>query len=355
MQFGHMIYEINPRGREFDYDHIQEALYQARLAEELGYDAVWFGEHHFTGESAYGDPIVFATAVAMQTKRVKLGFAVLEMAMNHPVRVAVQTALLDNLSEGRVLVGTARGSRINAYEYTGFGTTVQKGIDSIDEAEDLLIKTWTNTDGLHYNGEHFQVALPSGRPQTYQKPHPPLFRGAVSRGSVAAMGRQGRLVLFGAASANEAREHVELYRSSMLEAGFDKDSVQRNLDQCWIWRNCYVAESDSAAQEEWIGGLGRWLDGMSKLRAEWNPPSTEMKVQGADARPLPASEYGEHPDPAAPEDLIGSPRRVTEQIELLREVGLSNIFLSHLGGVVSSEGGHRSMRLLAESVFPNFR
>jgi alkanesulfonate monooxygenase SsuD/methylene tetrahydromethanopterin reductase-like flavin-dependent oxidoreductase (luciferase family) len=354
MQFGHMIYEINPEGRDQDYEHIQEALYQARLAEELGYDAVWFAQHHFTGESAYGDPIVFATAVAMQTERVKLGFAVLEMATYHPVRVAVQTALLDNLSKGRLLVGTARGTRINAYEYTGFGTSVQKGIDSIDEAEDLLVKTWTNTEGLHYEGEHFQVTLPEGRPQTYQKPHPPLFRGAVSPQSVAEMGRRGRLVLFRSESAVEAREHVELYRKSMLEAGFDEAAVQQNLDQCWMWRDCYVAESDAQAQEEFTGGLERWLEGMGELRAQWNPQTPNMKTETGEG-PLPVSAYGEHPDPAAPENFIGSPRRVTEQMEMLREAGVSNVFLSHLGGVVGSEGGRRSMRLLAEEVFPTFR
>ena len=72
MNFGHFIYQINPEGPECDARSIEEALYEARLAEELGYEAVWFAEHHFTGETSYADPIVFTTAVAMQTERVRL-------------------------------------------------------------------------------------------------------------------------------------------------------------------------------------------------------------------------------------------------------------------------------------------
>ena len=63
-------------------------------------DAVWLTEHHFDGAVAYADPVVFAAAVAMRTHRVRIGFAVVEMALHHPVRLAVQTALVDHLSRG---------------------------------------------------------------------------------------------------------------------------------------------------------------------------------------------------------------------------------------------------------------
>ena len=66
-------------------------------------------------------------AVAVSTQRVRIGFAVVEMALHHPVRLAVQTALLDNLSHGRLTVGTGRGSALNQYEYFGFGTSMEEG------------------------------------------------------------------------------------------------------------------------------------------------------------------------------------------------------------------------------------
>jgi alkanesulfonate monooxygenase SsuD/methylene tetrahydromethanopterin reductase-like flavin-dependent oxidoreductase (luciferase family) len=98
---------------------------------------------------AYADPVVFAAAVAMRTHRVRIGFAVVELALHHPVRLAVQTALVDNLSRGRLIVGTGRGSAYNAYEYFGFGTTLAEGHEMLPEAEALLIKAWTTDDVRH--------------------------------------------------------------------------------------------------------------------------------------------------------------------------------------------------------------
>ena len=88
-------------------------------------DAVWLTEHHFDGAVAYADPVVFAAAVAARTNRIRIGFAVVEMALHHPVRLAAQTALLDNLSRGRLIMGTGRGSAFNEYEYIGFGQSME--------------------------------------------------------------------------------------------------------------------------------------------------------------------------------------------------------------------------------------
>ena len=67
MRFGHWLYWTNLDPSR-DAQMVHDALAEARLAEELGYDAVWFAEHHFLGEVGYGDPVVFATAVAMQNE-----------------------------------------------------------------------------------------------------------------------------------------------------------------------------------------------------------------------------------------------------------------------------------------------
>ena len=90
--------------------------------------SVWLTEHHFDGAAAHADPLVLGAAVAARTERVRIGFAVVELAFHHPVRLAVQTALLDNLSHGRLIVGTGRGSAYNHYEYLGFGLTMEDGI-----------------------------------------------------------------------------------------------------------------------------------------------------------------------------------------------------------------------------------
>ena len=128
-------------------------------------DAVWLTEHHFDGAVAYADPVVFGAAVAMRTRRVKIGFAVVEMALHHPVRLAAQTALLDNLSHGRLIMGTGRGSAYNEYEYFGFGLTLEEGREMLPEAEELLVKAWTGEDvdhqGRFWNSRFPHPASPS--------------------------------------------------------------------------------------------------------------------------------------------------------------------------------------------------
>ena len=130
MRFGSFVFSISG-DPNLDHQVIENTLGEIELAEDVGLDTVWLTEHHFDGAVAYADPVVFAAAVAMRTQRIRIGFAVVEMALHHPVRLAVQTSLLDNLSRGRLTVGTGRGSAFNEYEYIGFGITLEQGKDLI--------------------------------------------------------------------------------------------------------------------------------------------------------------------------------------------------------------------------------
>jgi len=192
MRFGHFFYPMKFDDSR-DGQEIQACLDEAQLVEELGMDAIWFAEHYFTGEVVYGDPLVFASAVAVKTKKIMLGFGILELPLHNPVRVAIQTALLDNLCQGRLVVGTGRGSNYNAYEYVGFGTSTGLGAAQLDEAEELLIKAWTE-DNVKFEGEFFNVSFPSVRPRPYQKPHPPLARACTGDASLMEMAKIGRPV-----------------------------------------------------------------------------------------------------------------------------------------------------------------
>src|SRR2546426_5587172 len=78
-----------------------QILEQVQLEEELGFDAVWFGEHHSSGYS-FGSPPVMAMAAAARTKRIRLGTGVSLIPLNHPVRLAEEYAMLDVLSGGRL-------------------------------------------------------------------------------------------------------------------------------------------------------------------------------------------------------------------------------------------------------------
>ena len=100
---------------------IDETLREARLTDELGFDVIWLAEHHFDGICAYVDPVSFAAALAVCTQRAKIGFAVAQMSLHHPIRMAEQLALIDHISKGRLIVGLGRGTAYNIYDYQGYG------------------------------------------------------------------------------------------------------------------------------------------------------------------------------------------------------------------------------------------
>src|SRR5436189_539208 len=91
-----------------------QILEQVQLEEELGFDAVWFGEHHYSGYS-FGSPPVIAMAAAARTKHIRLGTGVSLIPLNHPIRLAEEYAMLDVLSGGRLEYGIGRGFLKIAY------------------------------------------------------------------------------------------------------------------------------------------------------------------------------------------------------------------------------------------------
>ena len=198
------------------------------------------------------------------------------------------------------------------------------------------------------------MVLPEVRPHPVQQPHPPVLRAAVGPPSVRQMAAQRRPVLMRSFSTESARETVQLYRDGLRAAGCGEAEVRALLEQCWIWRDCFVADSDSGARAEFLPRLTAWLEYVNGIRARWNPPDPDQEVR-TPHMPLPAEAYGAHPDPAAPELFVGSPERVAEQIASLRELGIGRVMLTHYGALLEREQRERSMRLLAEQVFPQFQ
>jgi len=349
MRFGHFFYPMKFDDTRDELE-IQACLDEAPLVEELGMDAIWFAEHYFTGECVYGDPLVFASAVAVKTKKIMLGFGILELPLHNPVRVAIQTALLDNLSQGRLVVGTGRGSNYNAFEYVGFGTTTDLGAAQLDEAEDLLVKAWTE-DNVKFDGKFFQVSFPGIRPRSYQKPHPPLARACTGDVSLVEMAKIGRPVLIRGNSCNATGEKIKLYRDTMSGAGFSEEEVEKSLDQLWVWREMHIAETNDEAMGEFLPAHYDAYSWLEEVRAEWNPPEMEISIQRA---PMGRSDYAESPNPELPENLVGGHKRVAEQVAMLRNVGVRNLMLTNRG-LMSPSRTAKSLQLLSEKIMPSFR
>ena len=181
MQFGWLALSLSPSPDE-DAQRIDNLIDQACSAERLGFSDVWLTEHYFTGESVYSDSLMFAAALAMKTQRIRIGFAVVQMPFHHPVRLAVQLALLDNLSKGRIDVGVGKGTVYNEYEFVGHGLRSTDSRERMEEAVDIIERAWREAP-LSYDGRFHKVHIPAIRPRPVQQPGPPLWRSVISPGT----------------------------------------------------------------------------------------------------------------------------------------------------------------------------
>src|SRR5215472_4044485 len=190
MKFGNFLFP-DSRDPARDGAVIDETLREAVLSDELGFDAIWLAEHHFDGICAYVDPISFAGALAVAVRRAALGFAVIQTSLHHPVRLAEQLALLDNLLKGRLIVGLGRGTAYNIYDYLGFGLDYRDAQARLDEAEAIMVQAWQGETFSH-RGRFWQLEVPMLRPRPYTRPHPLVIRGASTDASLVEMARHGK-------------------------------------------------------------------------------------------------------------------------------------------------------------------
>jgi len=344
MRFGSFVFPVSHQP-DNDSAVIDSTLDEILLAEQIGMHSVWLTEHHFDGAAAHADPLVLGAAVAARTERLKIGFAVVELAFHHPVRLAVQTALLDNLSHGRLIVGTGRGSAYNHYEYIGFGITMEDGLARLDEAEDLMVAAWTGED-LKHRGEHWNVEFPQLRPRPYQQPHPPLVRACISEESTLGMAEIGRPVMIGIQTLPALQSRLEQYQATMLDSGFTEAQVESAFDQCWASRDLFVAESYDEAYEVAAAGFQRERHHFRHARELYNPGGLPPPDPN---RPVPAGESFEH------SFIVGTPSQVADQIAEMRDIGVRNLMLKLNTGEMDTKGVQNSMRLLGEKVLPSFR
>ncbi len=247
MKFGDFLFpESSDPGR--DGAIIDDALAEARLCDELGMDAIWLAEHHFDGNCAYVDPLTFAAALAVATKRVELGFAVIQTSLYHPIRLAERLALLDHLSKGRLIVGLGRGTFFNIYEYQGYGIDADEAQARFEEAEEILRKGLDQQVVRAPRQILENLRAPSLRPRPYTKPHPKIYRATSSEGSLKECGRQGRPILLNPQTNATTRQRVDIYRQGMREGGFGEEEIAHNVGKIWVWRSIYVAQTDAAAK-----------------------------------------------------------------------------------------------------------
>jgi len=198
-----------------------QILEQVELEEELGFDAVWFGEHHYSGYS-FGSPPVIAMAAAARTKRIRLGTGVSLIPLNHPIRLAEEYAMLDVLSNGRLEYGIGRG--FLKYSHQIFGVNEDENHERYHEGTEIILKAWTANGPFSHQGKFWSLQDYSFFPKPLQQPHPPIYAsGVITPESYTWAGSKGLHLstAFFVPSQDGVRTGIQRYREALRTAGYD--------------------------------------------------------------------------------------------------------------------------------------
>ncbi|MGE5202953.1 MAG: LLM class flavin-dependent oxidoreductase [Acidobacteriota bacterium] len=345
LKFGNFLFPES-RDPQRDAATIEETLREAQLSDELGVDAIWLAEHHFDGICAYVDPVSFAATLAAATRRAKIGFAVIQTSLHHPIRLAEQLALVDHLSKGRLIVGLGHGTAYNVYDYQGYGIDPAEARERFEEIEVVLLKAWTEA-GFEHRGKYWNLKVPMLRPRPLTKPHPFVIRGASGEASMVALARRGRPFLMNVQSIEVTRHRFDLYRKTMREAGHDEAAVARNVESCWIWRNVCVAETDAEAERVGIPAFQAMQEQRARMRERiYAEQGIRLKAESPDAPPA-------RLDPGHAL-ICGSPATVARAVAEIDEIGVGGVIMQFRLGPMAHETAVNSLRLFMREVAPRF-
>ena len=159
-----------------------EVLEQVQWLDQMGADLVWFTEHHFVDDGYLPSWTPVAGAMAAVTQKVRFGTDICLMPFNHPIRLAEDLAVLDNLSGGRVEIGLGMGYA--PHEFRGFGFPASRRVSLMNEGIEVLQRCFTG-ERFSYTGKRYQFEDVIITPGYVQKGGPPLWVAAMSEGGAA--------------------------------------------------------------------------------------------------------------------------------------------------------------------------
>ncbi|HVN39546.1 MAG TPA: LLM class flavin-dependent oxidoreductase [Myxococcota bacterium] len=312
-----------PFGKADSAELTRTAIEQCEWADRLGFATVTLSEHHGSPDGYLPSPLVLGAAIAARTRNLRLLLGALIAPLHDPIRLAEDLAVLDVISNGRVIPVLAAGYVES--EFRAFGKRLADRARIMDEIVPFLERAWSGEPFVH-NGVTVRVT-----PRPVQRPRPPIFMG----GSVPAAAR--RAARFADHFIPMLPGQFDVYRAERVRLGKpDPGPLSRTTGNF-----VYVAEDPDAAWERIAphalhetNAYGRWL-------SEAGASGPYRETQDADA--LRAS--GQYP--------IHTP---DELLEIARGMGPMDAILFHpLMGGIDPELSWASLRLFEKAVLPRLR
>ena len=284
-------------------------------AETLGFHSAW-AQDQVAGFAPVLESVSLMTYAAAVTTRMKIGVSVIVLPIRNAVVLAKEVSSLDQISNGRVILGLGLGPVFAENYFQFFGTTRDDAVRRFNEGVRVMKSLWTQTR-TDLSGEFYQLANAGMEPKPVQKPHPPLWFGgqhpqALRRAVREADGYMGA----GPTTNADFGAHVRQIRRFLEEAGRDPDTLP-------ISKRVYLAVDHDEKRAK------RGLDEFFRARYPW--------------------QIERNPDYVADTCVWGSPSRIVEGLAEVVRLGAGMIVLNPLWNFVEQ------LEALAEDVVPTLR
>lgn len=234
-------------GKEYDRA-LGQGVYRdlmrlVELAEETGWDGVFFPEHHSRAANGLSPaPNIFVANAAARTSHIALGTMGICLSLHtQPLRVAEELALLDNLAGGRLIVGLVRGG-----DFWAFGIPPAEARGRFEQAVQLIRRAWTEQEPFAFHSDYFDYDMVSALPRPIQQPHPPLWMACNSAESLEFAAREHMAVVTSWSPTEQVAETFDYYRRYAREqCGWEPCE-----DFFGVSRDVYVAPTMERAIDE---------------------------------------------------------------------------------------------------------
>lgn len=344
MEFGMFCEFECPEGRP-EVQAFDDGLAQVDAAERWGLDAVWLAELHVSPHrSVLSAPLTIASAIAARTQRIKIGTAVQVLPLCHPLRLAEETATVDQISHGRLVFGVGRSGFARTYE--AYGVPYAESQQRFAETLEIVRLAWTSAT-FSYEGEYYSFHDVSLVPKPYQTPHPPIRVAATSPDTFPAIGKSG-YPIFAAVRLGTLAElapNIEAYRRAYKEAGHPGEG------QVFLRVPVHVADSYERARAEPEESVMRFYRNLGQQLEE---SATRAGARTIERR----AERGQRLQTITYDEvlrdkiIVGTPEMVADRLGAIRdELGLDGVLAElNCGSLIPQPRVMRSLQLLCEQV-----